>query len=147
VQEGLQDYLRSHGVEDERLAMSTTCLYNPGACGKAMADVAASVVRSAVPVVEAAGAAAATTLRIVSMLSPLAIPGDSVQVVRIDPTKPAKDVLPGSLRREYPGEYLDKSLNQVKDLLKGAKGQEKNALQKAKKLLEQAERLLGKNKG
>ena len=68
-------------------------------------------------------------------------------MLRIDPTKPAKDVLPGSLRREYPGEYLDKSLNQVKDLLKGAKGQEKNALQKAKKLLEQAERLLGKNKG
>ena len=50
VQEGSQqDYLRSHGVEDERLAMSTACIFNPAACAaaaaEAVADVAAPLLR------------------------------------------------------------------------------------------------------
>jgi RHS repeat-associated protein len=65
----------------------------------------------------------------------------------IDPNAPAKDVLPGSLKREFPAQHLDSSLNQVRELLKTAKGKEKVALQKAKKLLEQAGRLLEQNKG
>ena len=60
-----------------------------------------------------------------------------------DPNRAAKDVLPGSLRREFPSQYLDKSLNEIKDMLRVAKGNEKRALQKAKKLLEQQERLMG----
>jgi hypothetical protein len=62
----------------------------------------------------------------------------------LDPTRPAEEVLPGSLQREFPGEHLGKSLNDIKDALEGATGAEKKALQKAKKLLEQYERLLKK---
>jgi len=38
-----------------------------------------------------------------------------------------------------------KSLNQIKEALKRAKGKELESLRKAKKLLEQADRLLRKN--
>ncbi|KYG09587.1 hypothetical protein BE21_17060 [Sorangium cellulosum] len=65
---------------------------------------------------------------------------------RIDPTKPAREVLPGSLRREFPGQHLDKSLNGIKDALRTASGAEKRSLQTAKKILEQSERLLEKTK-
>ncbi len=60
-----------------------------------------------------------------------------------DPSKAAKHVLPGRLKREFPSQYLDKSLNEIKDMLKNATGAEKRALQKAKKILEQQERLMG----
>ena len=62
----------------------------------------------------------------------------------IDPNKPANEVLPGKLKREFPGEHLDKSLNMIKDALKIADGTEKRSLQKAKKILEQIDRLMGK---
>lgn len=64
----------------------------------------------------------------------------------VDPSKRAQDVLPGSLKREFPGEHLDKSLDEIKAALGSAAGDERRALQKAKKLLEQAERLLEKSK-
>jgi len=54
--------------------------------------------------------------------------------------------LPGSLHREFPGQHLDKSLNQIKEALRRASGREADSLRKAKKLLEQADRLLRKNK-
>ena len=84
-----------------------------------------------------------------AVASPLLVPGDSV-IVRatpLDPTKPANDVLPGSLRREFPGEHLGKSLNDIREALKSAKGPAKRSLQTAKKILEQAGRLLEKPKG
>ena len=34
--------------------------------------------------------------------------------------KPAQEVLQGTLRRKFPGEHLNKSLNQIKNLLKTA---------------------------
>lgn len=52
----------------------------------------------------------------------------------------------GSLRRELSGEHLDGSLDEAKAALGSAAGDERRALQKAKKLLEQAERLLEKSK-
>lgn len=55
-------------------------------------------------------------------------------------------MLPGSLHREFPGEHLDKSLNQVKEALRNATGRQAERVRKAKKLLEQADRLLQKNK-
>lgn len=61
--------------------------------------------------------------------------------------KAAQDVLPGSLKREFPSQYLTWSLNDIKAALSGATGTEKTALQKAKKLLEQTDRLLNKPKG
>jgi hypothetical protein len=61
----------------------------------------------------------------------------------IDPTRPAQDILPGSLRREFPSQYLGHSLNEIKEMLKTATGPTKLALQKAKKLLEQIPRLMG----
>ena len=61
-------------------------------------------------------------------------------------SKAAKDVLSGTLKREFPGQYLNMSLSEIKKALKGAIGPEKKALQKAKKLLEQQERLGGKLK-
>lgn len=60
----------------------------------------------------------------------------------LDHNKKANDVLPGSLRREYPGQHLDKSLNEIETALRSAKGVEKKILGKAKKILEQADRLL-----
>jgi hypothetical protein len=72
--------------------------------------------------------------------------GSSRAASRLDPTKPARDVLPGSLRREFPGQHLDKSLNGIKDALRTASGAEKRSLQTAKKMLEQSERLLEKTK-
>jgi hypothetical protein len=64
-----------------------------------------------------------------------------------DPTKPAKDVLPGSLKKRFPGEFLDKSLNEIKELLKTAKSAAKRKLQTAKKILEQQYRLGEKDLG
>jgi len=72
--------------------------------------------------------------------------GEAAKAARIDPTKPANEVLPGSLRREFPGQHLNKSLNQIKDLLRTASGGEKRSLQTAKKILEQSERLLEKTR-
>jgi hypothetical protein len=65
----------------------------------------------------------------------------------IDPTMPAKDVLTGTTKKKFPGEYLDNSLNEIKDLLRGASGPEKRKLQTAKKLLEQSSRLGEKDHG
>jgi hypothetical protein len=58
-----------------------------------------------------------------------------------DPTKPAHEVLKGRLQREFPSEYLNESLSEIKSKLKRATGAEKRKLQKAKKLLEQQDRL------
>jgi hypothetical protein len=63
---------------------------------------------------------------------------------KIDPDKPASEVLRGQAKREFPGEHLDKSLKEIKELLKSAEGQEKRSLQKAKKILEQQDRILDK---
>ncbi len=64
----------------------------------------------------------------------------------VDPSRSAQDVLPGSLKREFPGEHLDKSLEEIRASLGSATGEEKRSLQKAKKILEQAQRLLEKSK-
>jgi hypothetical protein len=72
--------------------------------------------------------------------------GEAAKALAIDPTRPANEVLPGSLRREFPGQHLNKSLNQIKDLLRTASGAEKRSLQTAKKILEQSERLLEKTR-
>ena len=64
-----------------------------------------------------------------------------------DPTKPAKDVLKGRLKREFPREFLENSLAEIKEMLKKAKGAQKRKLQKAKKLLEQQDRLGDKDLG
>jgi DNA-directed RNA polymerase specialized sigma24 family protein len=61
----------------------------------------------------------------------------------VDPTRRALDILPGSLRREFPSRYLGNSLNEIKEMLKAASGATKRDLQKAKKLLEQIPRLMG----
>jgi hypothetical protein len=84
-----------------------------------------------------------------AIASPVFVPGDSVivQATPLDPTKPADQVLPGSLRREFPGEHLGKSLNDIREALKSATGKAKRSLQTAKKILEQAGRLLEKPKG
>lgn len=66
--------------------------------------------------------------------------------VTVDPDKPADEVLPGRLRPKFPGEHLDKSLNEIRKALKGAKGKDKRSLQTAKKLLEQVDRLLNKGR-
>ena len=125
---------------------------SPEMCaGQMVADVIQSLLEY-VPFMEAgtAGAAAGPAL---ALTTPFMLCGDSAcagadtTIVRIDPNKPARDVVPGSLRPEFPGEHWDKSLNEIKELLRKAGGKEKNSLQKAKKILEQADRLLGKNKG
>ena len=69
-----------------------------------------------------------------------------VLVHNCDILKPAKDILPSSLKREFPAEHLNKSLSQIQKELKSAKGATKQSLQKAKKLLQQSKRLLGKVK-
>jgi RHS repeat-associated protein len=61
---------------------------------------------------------------------------------QLDPDKPAKEILPGSLRPKFPGQHLDKSLNEIRKALKNTRGPEKKTLQTAKKLLQEAERLL-----
>jgi hypothetical protein len=61
----------------------------------------------------------------------------------VDPTRAARDVLPGRLRREFPSQYLGNSLNEIKEALNTATGSTKRDLQKAKKLLEQIPRLMG----
>lgn len=65
----------------------------------------------------------------------------------VDPEKSAKDVLSGTTKRKFPAEFLDRSLDEIKDLLKHATGKEKRKLQTAKKLLEQGERLSEKEHG
>ena len=64
----------------------------------------------------------------------------------INPNVPASDVVPGSLKRKFPGEHFGKTLNEIKDALKKSAGKEKKSLQTAKKILEQAGRLLDKRK-
>jgi hypothetical protein len=61
---------------------------------------------------------------------------------KIDPDKPASEVLRGKAKREFPGEHLDKPLNQINELLKSAEGEANRSLQKAKKSLEQQDRIL-----
>ena len=65
----------------------------------------------------------------------------------VDPNKPASSQLPGSLKRDYPGEYLSNSLNELEELYKTAKGETRKKIYKAIKLLEQLQRLLDKPKG
>jgi hypothetical protein len=57
---------------------------------------------------------------------------------------PANEILPATLRRKYPSQYLGKSLNEIKDALRTATGKEKADLQTAKKLLENIKRLMEK---
>ncbi len=59
----------------------------------------------------------------------------------------AVDILPGTLKRKFPGEYLGNTLSEVKELLRNAKGKEKSRLKTAKKLLEQSSRLAEKLRG
>ena len=61
--------------------------------------------------------------------------------------KAAQDILNATLKRKFPSQHLDKSLNQIKDLLKTAKGKDKASLTRAKKALEQGVRLMDKLKG
>jgi hypothetical protein len=60
-------------------------------------------------------------------------PKASGSVPKIDPDKPASEVLRGGAKREFPGEHLN---------LKTADGATKRSLQKAKKILEQQDRIL-----
>ena len=91
--------------------------------GRARVAPATAIPIWRIPVVDETLAAVGRALQIVgevladaeaanagAMASRLLVPGDSV-IVRatpLDPTKPANDVLPGSLRREFPGEHLGK---------------------------------------
>ena len=59
----------------------------------------------------------------------------------------ARDRVPGSIKREFPAEHLDKSLLEIEEALAKAKGPAKESLKKAKKLIEQGDRLIEKNKG
>jgi hypothetical protein len=61
----------------------------------------------------------------------------------VDANKAAQDILPGSLKREFPAQFLGNTLNEIKEMLKIASGARKRDLQKAKKLLEQIPRLMG----
>ena len=61
--------------------------------------------------------------------------------------KTAEQLLRGKLKRKFPAEHLNKTLSEIKEFLKGSKGKEKRALQIAKKLLEQQDRLSDKLKG
>lgn len=54
------------------------------------------------------------------------------------------DDLPGGLKGEFPKEHEGKTVDQIKEELKTAKGEAKRSLQKAKKLIEQSDRLQGK---
>jgi hypothetical protein len=65
---------------------------------------------------------------------------------KLDPTKPAENVLPGSLKRKFPTGLLGRSLNEIEEALKKATGKEKSDLKTAKKILEQVKRLLQKPK-
>jgi len=58
----------------------------------------------------------------------------------------AEDVIPGSLKREFPAQHLGKTLEEIKTELSKAKGRERKILQKAKKLLEQKDRIREKVK-
>jgi RHS repeat-associated protein len=62
---------------------------------------------------------------------------------KVDPDKPAEQVLRGKSKREFPGEHSGKSLNEIRKELRTATGQEKRSLQKAKKILEQQGRIHG----
>jgi hypothetical protein len=61
--------------------------------------------------------------------------------------KRARDILTGTAKKRFPSDYLDKSLNEIKELLQKASGPEKRKLQTAKKLLEQGKRLGEKDHG
>jgi hypothetical protein len=72
-------------------------VYNPQACAQALED---AIVRAVpwilriLPAVEEGAATAALGSEAI-MLTPVIIPGDSGPVWRVDPYKPAEDVLPG----------------------------------------------------
>jgi len=53
----------------------------------------------------------------------------------------AEDVLPGTLKRDFPEEHLGTSLAEMRNACRTAEGAELQKLQKAKKLLEQSKRL------
>jgi hypothetical protein len=86
---GLQEYLRSRGIQDERLAMSTTCMLNPSACAEVAADVVATLIARYLPFIEVVAEAvvASEAVPAAAMAAPLIVPGDSV-VVRATPTRP-----------------------------------------------------------
>jgi len=88
---GLQKYLRSRGIRDERTAMSTVCMFNPAACAAAMADTVATLLVEYHPFIEVVGEmiVASEAVPAAAMAAPLLVPGDSVQMV-----PPPKD-LPG----------------------------------------------------
>ena len=86
-------------------------MYNPQACEDALEQAIVRAVPWIVKLGEVFdGTEAVVTLPETIIVAPIIVPGDSGAVWRIDPTRPARDVLPGSLHREYPGEHLDKSL-------------------------------------
>lgn len=72
--------------------------------------------------------------------------GNSVEPFSTSP--PNGHGLPGSLNREWPG-GVDRNLtpDELEDLIRKSKGEEKCKYQKAKKLIEQARRLMGKGGG
>lgn len=61
--------------------------------------------------------------------------------------KKAKDILSGKLKREFPSQFLEKSLNEIKRLIKKPGTQNLKDLRKAKKILQEQERLQRKLKG
>lgn len=69
-------------------------------------------------------------------------PKSGGSVPKVDPNKPASEVLRGGAKREFPGEHLNKSLNEIRELLKTADGATRCSLQKATRFLEQQDRIL-----
>ena len=61
-----------------------------------------------------------------------------------DKGRKASELVSGKLKREFPSEHLNKTPNEIEKALKNATGKEKKSLQKAKKLLQQQERLRDK---
>ena len=60
-----------------------------------------------------------------------ALPDIAAAASKIVP-KSAANLLPGSLKREFPREYLGNTLDEIKQMLSSAKGKDKLKLQKAK---------------
>lgn len=92
-------------------------------------------------------AAAKPSQRNLAPIAPKSKPTTPKSVAKkpvLDPTKPAQEVLPGSLKRKFPSQHLGKSLDEIRNELRTATGVNKQSLQTAKKLLEQSERLLNK---
>lgn len=66
----------------------------------------------------------------------------------VDPNRVINDYLLGRLRSEFPSQYLQNTINELKEMIKAAKGSKDridlDAIEKAKKIAEQMERLMKK---